>query len=262
MYTPVLTYRTLLAFLAILATVVGLFITGNAQRALPHEVPVLCYHQVREYTKNDGKEARAITVTPGNFAAHMKMLADSGFTPILPDDLFAGYTKGIKLPSRPVIITFDDNTLSQYQHALPVLNKYHFKAVFFVMTVSIGKSNFMTKTQLQQLQAEGHVIAAHTWDHHKVSAYKAPDWKIQLDQPFHSLQVITGKPVKYFAYPYGVWTQTAIDSLQNKGVRMAFILQTKSDDQRPMYTIRRLGVGGSWAAPVLLRNMKSTFYKH
>lgn len=262
MCTPISTYRTLLAFLAILSTLVAFFVTGNAQRMLPKEVPVLCYHQVREYTNSDGKEARAITVTPGNFAAHMKMLSDSGFTPILPDDLFDSYTKGTKLPARPVIITFDDNTLSQYQHALPVLNKYHFKAVFFVMTVSIDKNNFMTKTQLQQLYAGGHIIGAHTWDHHKVSDYKVPDWKIQLDQPFHTLKVITGKPVKYFAYPYGVWTQTAIDSLQTRGVSMAFILQNNMDEERPLYTVRRLGVGGSWSAPVLLRNMKSTFNKH
>jgi len=59
------------------------------------------------------------------------MLADSGYHAILPDQLYAYLTTGASLPSKPVMITFDDGDLDQYETALPELDKYGFKASFF-----------------------------------------------------------------------------------------------------------------------------------
>ena len=225
----------------------------------PAEVPVLCYHQIRDYTAKDNASTRSYTVTPARFAAHMKMLADSGYHPILPDRLYEHYTTGRALPSKPVIITFDDNTLSQYTNALPILNKYGFKAVFFVMTVSINRPFYMSRDQLKALHDQGHVLGCHTWDHHDVRKYGDGDWKIQLDKPFATLQQITGEPVTYFAYPFGVWSQQAIDELQKRGIRMAFILHTPFDEKRPLFTQRRQLVVGSMSAATLAARIKKTF---
>ena len=222
-------------------------------------MPVLCYHQVRDYTPEDGSEARAYTVTPPQFEAQMKMLSDSGYQSILPDDLFLWYTTGKPLPKKPVMITFDDNTASQFLTALPLLDKYGFKAVFFVMTVSLNRKNFMTTAQLKALQQQGHVIGCHSWDHKNMRAYTDQDWKIQLDQPFKTLQAITGKPVQYFAFPYGVWTKEGLNELEKRNIQMAFILHTAKDVQHPLLTVRRLLVGGGWSANALHHRMMTTF---
>lgn len=224
-----------------------------------HEVPVLCYHQVRNYTPQDGSEARAYTVTPTQFEAQMKMLSDSGYHSILPDDLFWWYTRGKPLPGKPVMITFDDNTASQFTTALPVLDKYGFKAVFFVMTVSLNRKNFMTTAQLKELQDQGHIIGCHSWDHKNMREYTNADWQIQLDQPFKTLQTITGKPVQYFAFPYGVWTKDGLNELEKRSIQMAFILHTAKDVHHPLLTVRRLLIGGGWSANTLHRRMMTTF---
>lgn len=224
-----------------------------------YEVPVLCYHQVRNYTPQDGSEARAYTVTPTQFEAQMKMLSDSGYHSILPDDLFLWYTRGKPLPRKPVMITFDDNTASQFISALPVLDKFGFKAVFFVMTVSLNRKNFLTTTQLKDLQQQGHVMGCHSWDHKNMRSYTDQDWKIQLDQPLKTLETITGKPVQYFAFPYGVWTKEGLNELEKRGIQMAFILHTAKDEQQPLLTVRRLLVGGGWSANTLHRRMMTTF---
>jgi peptidoglycan/xylan/chitin deacetylase (PgdA/CDA1 family) len=223
------------------------------------EVPVLCYHQVRPYTAKDGSEARAYTVTPENFSAQMKMLYDSGYHSILPDELYYRLTLGKPLPSKPVLITFDDNTLSQYLNAVPVLEKYGFRAVFFVMTVSLNKPNYMTTLQLKTLQQKGHVIGAHTWDHKNMRDYEAADWKIQLDNSFKTLESITGKPVRYFAYPFGAWSQKGIGELQKRGIKLAFILNTEQDSRNRLLTVRRLLVTGSWSAKTLHSKIGTAF---
>lgn len=252
-----------LSFLVILfigIVILPAFSIAQINERIKQEVPVLCYHQVRHYTPADGREARGITVTPENFTAQMKMLADKGFQTILPNDLYAFYTTGKALPPKPVIISFDDNTASQFIQALPVLNRYHFKAVFFVMTVSIGKSNYLSEAQLRQLYKEGHEIGAHTWDHKNVKKYTAADWKTQLDRPLKTLENITGKPIRYFAFPYGSWHKEAILQLESRDIRMAFILHTSNDANKPLFTIRRLMVLGSWSAETLLKMMNATFH--
>ena len=71
------------------------------------EVPVLCYHHIRNFTA--GGRLIGYEVTPTAFAAHMKALADSGYKTILPDDLYEYLIHGKSLPAKPVMITFDDN---------------------------------------------------------------------------------------------------------------------------------------------------------
>ena len=42
------------------------------------------------------------------------MLADSGYHTILPDQLYDYLTKGTPLPSKPIMLTFDDTDLDQF----------------------------------------------------------------------------------------------------------------------------------------------------
>src|ERR1700688_3595471 len=42
------------------------------------QVPILCYHQIRDWKPTDSKVSREYIVPPAVFAAQMRMLADSG----------------------------------------------------------------------------------------------------------------------------------------------------------------------------------------
>ena len=85
------------------------------------------------------------------------------------------------------------------------------------MTVSLGRKNYMTKDQVEQLSDAGHVIANHTWDHHNVKKYQGTDWAIQIEKPTQLLKEITGKEIKYFAYPFGLWSPQIIPELKKLG---------------------------------------------
>lgn len=225
------------------------------------EVPILCYHRIRKILATDGANMKTYSVTPEVFAQQMKTLHDNGYHTILPDQLYEYRVHNGTLPSKPVMITFDDTREEQYHLGASEMNRYRFKGVFFIMTVSINRPGYMTESQIKNLSENGHTIGAHTWDHHLVTKYEGKDWEIQLLKPKKRLKDITGKPVNYFAYPSGVWNKQAIPKLKNSDYRMAFILSTKADPEEPLFTIRRIIVYGALSSSGMLKTMQSSFNK-
>lgn len=223
------------------------------------QVPILCYHQIRDWRAKDSKGAKDYIVPVDAFKKQMQMLADSGYHTILPDQLYAYLTTGAKLPSKPVMLTFDDTDLDQFTVAKPEMDKHGFKGVFFVMTVSLGRPRYMSKAQVKQLSDEGHVIGSHTWDHQNVKKYQAQDWVTQIEKPTKTLEEITGKEIKYFAYPFGLWNPEAIPQLKQRGMVAAFVLAEKRDPQDPLFTIRRIIASGYWSARTLHNSMVNSF---
>jgi peptidoglycan/xylan/chitin deacetylase (PgdA/CDA1 family) len=217
------------------------------------QVPILCYHQIRDWKPTDSKVSREYIVPPAAFAAQMRMLADSGYHTISPDQLYAYLISGARLPSKPILLSFDDTDLDQYTVAYPEMKKYGFKGMFFIMTVSLGKAHYMSREQVHELSENGNTIGSHTWDHHNVKKYEGNDWITQLDKPTKQLEEITGKSIKYFAYPFGLWNTAAFPELKKRGFVAAFQLNEKSDPVDPLYSIRRIIVPGTWNGPVLNR---------
>ena len=235
-------------------------IAGAATIIARKEVPILCYHQIRDWKPTDSKGAKDYIIPVETFKAHLKMLADSGYHTILPDQLYDYLTTGAALPSKPVMLTFDDTDDDQFTIAAPEMKKYGYKGVFFIMTVSLNRPNYMTKDQVKQLNDEGHVINSHTWDHHSVKGYVTEkDWATQIEKPKKQIEEIIGKTTLDFAYPFGLWRPEAIPELKKRGIRSAYILSTKRDPNDPLYTIRRIIASGYWSSNTLSRSMKESF---
>ncbi|MEP7279610.1 MAG: polysaccharide deacetylase family protein [Bacteroidota bacterium] len=223
------------------------------------QVPILCYHQIRNWRPSDSKQAKDYIVPETAFAAQIKMLADSGYHSISANQLYNYLTRGTSLPSNPIMLTFDDTDLAQYTIAKPAMEKYGFKGMFFIMTVSLGRPNYMSRAQVKELSDAGHEIGSHTWDHKNIKKYTAADWVIQIDKPTKTLESITGKPIQYFAYPFGLWNNEALTQLKQRGFLAAFQLSAKRNETEPLYTIRRMIVPGAWTPANLHAWMKHSF---
>ena len=204
---------------------------------------------------------KTYTVSPANFAQQMKALSDAGYHSILPNQLQDYLVYDVPLPSNPVMITFDDTRGEQFSIGAAEMKKYGFKGVFFIMTVSINRPGYMSKEQIKNLSDDGHVIGAHTWDHHMVTKYAGDDWNTQLVKPKTKLEEIIGKPVTDFAYPFGLWNTAAIPEIKKSGYEMAYILSTKRDSVDPLYTIRRIIVSGTWSTEGMMKSINSSFNK-
>lgn len=236
------------------------------------QVPILCYHHIEDVEVLP-KNTAGYTVTVSKFKDHMKTLADSGYKTITPEEYYQYLAHGAPLPEKPVMITYDDTDIEQFTIAKPEMDKYGFKGVYYIMTLSIGKPRYMNKEQIRQLSDEGHVIGSHTWDHSRVDRYitgeriiqegkrqkKFNDWEVQLTDTRRKLEEITGKPVEYFAYPFGIWNKEGIPEIQKRGYKMAFQLSTKRDSLQPLYTARRIIVAPSWNGQGLIKAMRNSF---
>ena len=227
------------------------------------QVPILCYHQVRNWKEGDGPMTKDYTVETQNFKNQMKMLSDSGYNTILPDQLYAYLNEGKALPNKPIMLTFDDTVLDQFTTVNPTLKKYGFKAAYFIMTVSIGKKgkfvNYMNAEQIKQLSDEGNTIGSHTYDHKNFKKYEGKDWEEQLDKPTKKLEEITGKKIEYFAYPFGLWNAQGFPELKKRGFKMAFALADKRDEKDPLMCVRRIIASGHWSPKTLHNAMVKSF---
>lgn len=235
-------------------------VVNNVAVLARKQVPILCYHQIRNWRASDKQVDKDYIIPPATFSAHMKMLADSGYHTILPDELYDYLTKGTPLPTKPIMLTFDDTDGDQYTVARPELKKYGFKGVYFIVFTNINKNKYyMTRSQIRQLADEGNVIACHTQDHTNFKKYTDKDWEPQIGVPTKKLETLTGKPVKYFAFPFGVWNSAGLPQLHKYGFKAAFQLSDPRDQNDPMMTIRRILGCGYWDAQTLDYNIKHDF---
>jgi peptidoglycan/xylan/chitin deacetylase (PgdA/CDA1 family) len=93
----------------------------------------------------------------------------------------------------------------------------------------------------------------------RIGLHYCNDWIAQIEKPNQRLLAITGKPVTYFAYPFGVWNDTAVTEIKKYPFKAAFQLTAKRSEMDPLYTIRRTLVPGSWPTSKLLKRMQTMF---
>jgi peptidoglycan/xylan/chitin deacetylase (PgdA/CDA1 family) len=241
-----------------LASIDGVQIETEQKNKLPldsSEVPILCYHQILE---NQG--GSVYKIPKNDFEAQIKMLHDSGYHSVLPAQVHQYLLHQGTLPKKPVMISFDDSREEHFSIAAPILEKYGFTGVNFIMTIALNKKGYMSNEQLKELSDRGHAIAVHTWDHHDVRKLDDDQWDKQLKEPKLLLEKITGKPVEYFAYPFGAWNEQAAEEIKKRGYLAAFQLNQKMSAANPMFTVRRLLVGGTWKIETLQKQMKINFH--
>lgn len=91
-----------------------------------HSVPVLMYHHV---TPSGG----AINASPKNFEDQLAWLSRHGYRSLATEE-FAAHLNGEPVLPKSVLITFDDGYLDNWVYAYPLLKKYGYKAVVFLIT--------------------------------------------------------------------------------------------------------------------------------
>jgi peptidoglycan/xylan/chitin deacetylase (PgdA/CDA1 family) len=184
-------------------------------------VPVLMYHYVRVNLVAYDKLGFNLSVTPADFAAQMDWLAHNGYHPITFTDLHAYLNGQHGLPSRPVILSFDDGYADFYTTALPILRAHDFSAVAYVVSGFVGRSGYMNAAQVIEADRSGIEIGAHTVDHADLSKQSPDGLRYQLTASKASLEQLLGHPVLSLCYPSGRFTPAVAAAAENAGYRDA-----------------------------------------
>jgi peptidoglycan/xylan/chitin deacetylase (PgdA/CDA1 family) len=99
-----------------------------------HRLTVLAYHRIIDWRAPDFKDYEpVVSASPELFAQEMAFVAEN-FN-VIDLETLQGYLFDDKpLPERPLLITFDDGYLDNYQNAYPILKKHAFPAVIFLVS--------------------------------------------------------------------------------------------------------------------------------
>jgi peptidoglycan/xylan/chitin deacetylase (PgdA/CDA1 family) len=127
------------------STACGNAILQSLQRG---RVLVICYHSVLPDATPDPQKFGNV-VSTSEFAAQLQVLSRE-FNPISAADLSASYRCGARLPSRPVLVTFDDGYRNNRIHAAPLLLEYGIPALVFVTTGYIGTNRLLWPYEVQE----------------------------------------------------------------------------------------------------------------
>lgn len=186
------------------------------------KVPILMYHYV-EYVQNKNDTMReALNINPNIFEAQVKTLKDAGFTFMTASELADVLDGKSQLPPKPVLITFDDGYWDLYTDVLPILEKYQVKATSYVISGFVGKSNWMSSSQLEKVIQSGLVeIGAHTVHHIALAGKLSPVAMFEISQSKKDLENNYHIKVVSFAYPSGSFDQKAINDVKAAGFKTA-----------------------------------------
>ena len=192
----------------------------------PGAVTVLTYHDVSD------EDSSTKTLTRRAFAGHMATLSALGYRTVslgTVRDLVRH--RPVQLPERPLLLTFDDGSLTTWTTIDPVLERYGFTAAAFLTTDALVEpgtpSYFLSTRQVRQLHESGRwEFGSHTAAMDRLvpvpGDIQAPltnrirtdrgdedvaQWRSRvaadLERSSRRLAELTGRRPFAFSYPYG-----------------------------------------------------------
>lgn len=215
-------------------------------------VPVLMYHHV---TPAQGP----ITASPENFEDQLRWLSSRGYTSLTTAQ-FAEHLGGKPAPRRSVLITFDDGYLDNWVYAYPLLKKYGFNAVVFLVTswvndgpvrphagqgsalpvmpdhracerlIDSGRSDevILRWSEIRAMQAEGvfefhsHTHTHTRWDLYEGGKDKNAHMANELALSAQALQKNLGSVAPHFCWPQGYFDADYVALAQAQGFRYLY----------------------------------------
>jgi len=210
-------------------------------------VPILLYHYIRYPIPGD-RQGFGLSVTPPMFHQQMQYLAANGYHVLSLHDAVQAVLGIERLPSRPVVLTFDDGYEDFFTAAVPELRQWGFTATSFVITGRVGWTSYMTWSEIQAADAMGFTIGAHTVHHVMLASLAPAQARWEMQQSRDTLAAVLGHPILDFAYPYGSFNSYDIAVAKDLGFECAVATVGSPWHWRDeLFYMNRLRIGGGFA---------------
>lgn len=223
---------------------------------LRREMPVIMYHRFIEHESEKGVHGTWMPIAM--FEKHLRLLKWLGYETLTFRDLAdKGFIHRLQYGERYLMITADDGYQDNLTRMLPLLEKYGYKAVVYVVTGEgynrwdveqasnpDTRVDLMNGEQLKALVASGHVeIGGHTLTHPRLSKLAPEQQAHEIQENKRQLETLLGHPLLSFAYPYGDMDESAKAQAMAAGYRFAVATNSgpRAMHQDP-FRIRRIAI--------------------
>lgn len=176
------------------------------------------------------------------FEEQMKFLKEHGYNNITPKEVMYYINNECNLPNKSFIVTIDDGSVSSYYEALPILEKYGFKSLIFVISGRIEQKTVSQDTNVESIYFLGKdkldemnhfyplmTIGSHSEKFHDLVDGQIPALTTKYEEILEDVKLSREKLYNtvYFAYPFGVSTDNYKKALKSAGYK-SFYFQRQS----------------------------------
>jgi peptidoglycan/xylan/chitin deacetylase (PgdA/CDA1 family) len=181
-------------------------------------VPVLMYHRICDLTPEEAKSdlVRDLTVSPKDFEAQVKYLAENGFTFLLARDVEDAVRSGKPLPKKAVAITMDDGYKDNFEQAFPILRKYGARATIFLVTNTVDTSGHVSWADVGAMKPDVG-FGSHTVHHYELTELTVPQMDYELRVSKRVIEDRLVERVTAVAYPSGKYNRTVTERAEAAG---------------------------------------------
>jgi peptidoglycan/xylan/chitin deacetylase (PgdA/CDA1 family) len=223
------------------------------------KMTIVTFHRVRDDMPEDG-----LTCKSAKFEKFCKFFR-AHFRVISLAEQVAGCSAA-KDMGGTLSITFDDGYRDNFEVAAPILRKLGLPATFFVVTGFVGtrtvafwdrnlprQPGWMDWDQLRELTAQGFDIGSHTDTHVDLGTADEETTRLELETSKRKLDERLGKPVRLFAYPFGMpdnISKRAREQVRQTG--FACCISAAGGANPPItspFELTRIVVGSGYAIP-------------
>ena len=140
--------------------------------------------------------------------------------------------------ARGVVLTFDDAWADNHANALGPLRRHGLPAMLYAPSRLLGRSGYMTRSQLLEMDAGGVTIGAHSRNHPDLRACSPLELESEIRGSKEDLEDLLGKTVNSFAYPTGLLDDRVVEAVRAAGFTSA--VTTRAGWWRPRTEILRV----------------------
>jgi len=194
-------------------------------------MPILMYHHIKPES-TDG-----LTVSVDKFREQLDYIKQQGYEAITFSDLNEN-----KIPSKPIILTFDDGYDNFYGNVFPLLKERGMTGVSYIITDKIGKSGYMSESQIKEISSAGIEIGSHTTSHPDLTSLSKSSLGSELSQSKKALENLTGKKIVSLCYPAGRYNDTVETVVKDSGYSYGIAIHNKEATFDDNYSLERYRV--------------------
>ena len=187
-------------------------------------VPILMFHDVAPLPNNATTLQKSLTISPEVFSQMMEYLYKEDFKPITLKELNYIWTHHIPIKNKLIVLTFDDGDKGVYQYAYPILKKYNFPFVIFLITkhTPTQSSFYMDESEVKEMLSSGLCeVGTHTRDHVNLKRVGLITKTYEIKACTDDVKKMFGFYPTSFCYPFGGYDSATIYWLKQSGYTMA-----------------------------------------